>query len=371
LRPLFLLFFLPETKSVTGVAEIKNWIFRIKLIDLHPVFKFYSYNNIMRKILTTNFAGLNLSNPVIIGSSGLTNTPEKNTALEKAGAGAIILPSIFEEQIEIQTGKNIWTDSPKEHDYILNSLTGIYLEDYLHLIEKSKELCRIPVIASINCYRDNGWIDFVREIEKSGADAIELNIFGLNTEIDKPENTVEDIYLRITQKVKALVDIPVIVKMSKYFSHIVKLANDLRKAGADGIVLFSRFYQPDIDIHLMQASSGYVFSSSTEIADTLRWTSLVRSKLPDVSTASCTGIHDWEDIIKCILCGASAVELCSTVYQHGNEIIQAMIRSLEEWMLAGEFKSIDEVKSKLNFDEIQDPSLHERIQFMKYFSNRD
>jgi len=319
----------------------------------------------------TNFAGLNLVNPIIIGSSGLTNTPEKNTALEKAGAGAVILPSIFEEQIEIQTNKEIWTDHPNARNYVLNSANEMQLEDYLRLISDSKEVCRIPIIASINCYRENGWMDFVRQIEKAGADAIELNIFGLNTEIDQPENSVEDIYLRITQQVKSLVNIPVIVKMSKYFSHIVKLTNDLQKAGADGVVLFSRFYQPDIDIHLMQASSGYVFSSNTEIADTLRWTSLVSTKLPDVSIASCTGIHDWEDIVKCILCGASVIELCSTVYQNGNELIQTMNRSMEEWMVAKGFKSIEEIKGKLNFGEIQDPSLYERVQFMKYFSNRD
>jgi len=325
----------------------------------------------MKKILMTSFAGLNLINPIIIGSSGLTNTPEKNTALEKAGVGAVILPSIFEEQIEIQTNKEIWTDCPNARNYILNSANEMQLEEYLKLITDSKELCHIPIIASINCYRENGWTDFVRRIEMAGADAIELNIYGLNTEIDQPENSVEDIYLRITQKVKSLVNIPVIVKMSKYFSHIVKLTDDLQKTGADGIVLFSRFYQPDIDIHLMQASSGYVFSSNSEIADTLRWTSLVNTKLPNASIASCTGIHDWEDIVKCILCGASAVELCSTVYLHGNEFIQAMNRSLEEWMTAKDFKSIEEIKGKLNFGEIQDPSLHERVQFMKYFSNRD
>ncbi|GHT68402.1 diguanylate cyclase [Bacteroidia bacterium] len=319
----------------------------------------------------TNFAGLNLINPIIIGSSGLTNTPEKNKELEKAGVGAVILPSIFEEQIEIQTHREIWTDCPNAQDYIRNVVNGMQLEDYLKLIKSSKELCRIPIIASINCYRENGWIDFVRQIEMAGADAIELNIFGLNTEMDQPENSVEDIYLRITQKVKSIVDIPVIVKMSKYFSHIVKLTDDLQKAGADGIVLFSRFYQPDIDIHLMQARSGYVFSSNSEVADTLRWTSLVSTRLQNASIASCTGIYDWEDVVKCILCGASAVELCSTVYQHGNEFIQAMNRSLEEWMAIKDFKSIEEVKGKLNFGEIQNPSLHERVQFMKYFSNRD
>lgn len=325
----------------------------------------------MKKILMTNFAGLNLINPIVIGSSGLTNTPEKNIALEKAGVGAVILPSIFEEQIEMQMQKEIWTDCPNAWKYVRNAVNGMQLEDYLKLIKNSKEVCRIPVIASINCYRENGWIDFVCEVERAGADAIELNIFGLNTEIDQPANSVEDIYLRITQKVKSLVNIPVIVKMSKYFSHIVKLTDDLQKAGTDGIVIFSRFYQPDIDIHLMQTRSGYVFSSNSEIADTLRWTSVVSKRLPNVSIASCTGIYDWEDIVKCILCGASAVELCSTVYQNGNEIIQAMNRGLEEWMATKNFKSIEEMKGKLNFGEIQDPSLHERVQFMKYFSNRD
>jgi dihydroorotate dehydrogenase (fumarate) len=325
----------------------------------------------MKKILMTNFAGLNLVNPIIIGSSGLTNTPEKNKELEKAGVGAVVLPSIFEEQIEIQTDKEIWRDCPNAQNYIRNIISGMQLEDYLKLIKNSKELCRIPVIASINCYRENGWIDFVRQIEMAGADAIELNIFGLNTEIGQSENSIEDIYLHITRKVSSIVDIPVIVKVSKYFSHIVKLTDDLQKAGADGIVLFSRFYQPDIDVHLMQTRSGYVFSSNSEIADTLRWTSLVSMRLPDVSIASCTGIHDWEDVVKCILCGASAVELCSVVYQHGNEFIQAMNRDLEEWMAIKDFKSIEEVKGKLNFGEIQDPSLNERVQFMKYFANRD
>ncbi|GHT63447.1 diguanylate cyclase [Bacteroidia bacterium] len=325
----------------------------------------------MKKILMTNFAGLNLINPIIIGSSGLTNTPEKNRTLEKAGVGAVVLPSIFEEQIEMQIHKEIWTNCPNAWQYVQGAVNGMQLEDYLQLIKSSKEVCRIPIIASINCYRENGWIDFVRQIERAGADAIELNIFGLNTEIDQPAHSVEDIYLRITQKVKSLVNIPVIVKMSKYFSHIVKLSDDLRKTGADGIVIFSRFYQPDIDVHLMQTRSGYVFSSNSEIADTLRWTSVVSKRLPDVSIASCTGIYDWEDIVKCILCGASAVELCSTVYQNGNEIIPAMNRGLEEWMATKDFKSIEDVRGKLNFGEIQDPSLHERVQFMKYFSNRD
>jgi len=164
---------------------------------------------------------------------------------------------------------------------------------------------------------------------------------------------------------------PVIVKISKYFSHIVQLAGDLHITGANGIVLFSRFYQPDIDINKLQIHSGDVFSSSTDIADTLRWTPIVSRKLPNLDIASCTGIHDWEGIVKCILSGASAVEICSAVYQYGNEIISVMKRGLEEWMTAMNFSSIEGFRGKLNTVCLEDPSLHERMQFRKYFSDRD
>lgn len=317
------------------------------------------------------FAGLNLANPLIIGSSGLTNTVEKNKELEKAGAGAIVLQSLFEEQIEIQIDKNYAGVSSKIDKTVQAVEKSVQISNYLQLIQESKKQCHIPVIASIICHKLGDWIDFVRQIEMAGADAIELNIFALCTENNDSEYPLETIYLQITQRVKALVSIPVIVKMSKYFSHIVQLAADLQAAGADGIVLFSRFYHPDVDIHKLQINSGNVFSSHTDIADTLRWTPIVSGKHPDLPIASCTGIHDWEDVIKCILCGASAVEICSTVYQHGNEIVSVIKRGIEEWMTAMNFNSIRELKGKLNIACMEDPSSYERIQFRKYFSERD
>ena len=310
----------------------------------------------------TGFAGLNLPNPIIIASSGLTSTAEKNKELEKAGAGAVVLQSIFEEQIEVQTDTAEQIISPKN---------GAHITDYLKLIQETKKRCHIPVIASIICHKVGNWINFVRQIEMAGADAIELNIFALCTESKGYDNSLEQIYLKITKKVKSLVSMPVIVKISKYFSHILQLAADLQTAGANGIVLFSRFYQPDIDIHRLQIHSGDVFSSSTDIADSLRWTPIVSSKLPNLSIASCTGIHDCEGIIKCILSGASAVEICSTVYQHGNEIISVMKRGIDEWMNIMKFRSMGEFKGKLNTVCLTDPSMHERIQFRKYFSDRD
>ena len=319
----------------------------------------------------TRFAGLNLPNPIIIASSGLTSSAEKNKELEKAGAGAIVLQSIFEEQIEIQTNTSGQIIVPENGEINRNIENGAQITDYLKLIQETKKQCRIPVIASIICHKVGNWINFVRQIEMAGADAIELNIFALCTENQGYDNSLEQIYLKITEKVKSLISMPIIVKISKYFSHILQLVADLQTAGANGVVLFSRFYQPDIDIHKLQIHSGDVFSSSTDIADSLRWTPIVSNKLPNLSIASCTGIHDWEGIVKCILSGASAVEICSTVYQHGNEIISVMKRGMEEWMNIMKFRSIGDFKGKLNTVCLTDPSLHERNQFRKYFSDRD
>jgi dihydroorotate dehydrogenase (fumarate) len=325
----------------------------------------------MMDFLKTKFAGLNLPNPIIIASSGLTGTAEKNKELEKAGAGAIILQSIFEEQIEIQTETPLQPLLPETNVVCKDMQKSLKIADYLKLIQDTKKRCHIPVIASVICHKVGNWINFVRQIEMAGADAIELNIFALCTENKGYGNFLEQLYLQITEKVKSLISIPVIIKISKYFSHIVQLSADLHSAGADGIVLFSRFYQPDIDINRLQIHCGDVFSSSTDIADTLRWTPIVSNKLPEMSIASCTGIHDWEGVVKCILSGASAVEICSAVYQHGNEIISVMKRGLEEWMNVMNFHSIDTFRSKLNTVCLTDPSLHERTQFRKYFSDRD
>jgi dihydroorotate dehydrogenase (fumarate) len=325
----------------------------------------------MMNFFETKFAGLNLINPIIVASSGLTGTVEKNKELEKAGAGAIILQSIFEEQIEMQMDATAPILSPEAGERERKIEKSARITDYLKLIRETKKRCHIPIIASVICHKVGNWVNFVRQIEMVGADAIELNIVDLCTENKGYDNSIEQMYLKITEKVRALVSMPIIVKISKYFSHIVQLATDLQAAGADGIVLFSRFYQPDIDINRLQIHSGDVFSSSTDIADTLRWTPIVNNKLPNLSIASCTGIHDWEGVVKCILSGASAVEVCSTIYQHGNEIISVMKRGIEEWMTSMNFRSIREFKSKLNMVCLTDPSAHERTQFRKYFSNRD
>ena len=318
------------------------------------------------------FAGLNLKSPIVIGSSGLTNSAEKNLELERAGAGAVVLKSLFEEQISMQSDWMLQdSDYPEAGDYIQNYVRSNEIESYIKLIQESKQQCSIPIIASINCYKPDSWVDFSHQIEMAGADAIELNIFALNTDIGKEAKLSEKTYIQILEKVKEKINIPIIVKIGKMLGNIVEMVDDLYAHGASGVVLFNRFYQPDIDINKLQMVSGQVFSSHADMADTLRWTGIVSGRVPKMPVASSTGIQDWEDIVKCILAGASVVQICSTVYQHGTEIISQMMRSMEEWMSSMNFGSISEFRGRLSYMKIPDPSLYERVQFMKYFSNRD
>jgi len=322
--------------------------------------------------LKTQYAGLTLRNPIIVGSSGLTRNPDRNKEFEKAGAAAIVLKSLFEEQIEMQSDSlQQSSDFPGAVDYIREYVKANQVNDYLELIKNTKEICSIPVIASINCYKADVWIDFAKQIELAGADALELNIYMMETElIDNFEN-IRNMYVQIIRKVKETLSIPVIVKIGKFFNNVPAVVNTLTVNGADGIVLFNRFYQTDIDLNKMQIVSGNVFSSHSDLSDTLRWTAIVSGLVPDASIASSTGIHDWEDVIKCLLAGASAVQMCSALYTHGGEIISQVLTCIEEWMHQANYQSIADFQGKLNYTNIDNPAMYERAQFMKYYSNRD
>ena len=322
--------------------------------------------------IKTKYAGLTLRNPLIAGSSGLTYQPAKIKEFEKAGVGAVVLKSLFEEQIEMQSDDLlIHSDYPEAADYIRSYVKTNQVNDYIDLIKDAKAQCSIPVIASINCYKADVWADFARQIELAGADALELNVFFLETGLTYDCEKVLDTYIRALRRVKEAVSIPVIMKIGKNFSNIPALVYTLKSNGADGVVLFNRYYQPDIDINSLQIVSGNVFSSHSDLSDTIRWTAIVSGRVPDISIASSTGVHDWEDVIKCLLAGASAVQLCSALYTHGGEIISQILVCMEEWMHQSHFCSLDEFIGRLNYARISDPSLYERSQFMKYFSNRD
>jgi len=226
--------------------------------------------------LATNYLGLKLSNPLIVSSSGLTNTVEKIRQLEELGAGAVVLKSLFEEQIQAEAGRMLGESSyPEAQDYILQYTKSHSLEEYLQLIEDAKKSVRIPVIASINCISASDWIGFASDIEKAGADALELNIYFLPTDKDIPSEKHEELYYDVITRVRKKAGIPIAVKIGMHFTNLVKLVNNLYIRGARGVVIFNRFYAPDIDVDNMKITAADVFSTPSDIRNSLRWVGII------------------------------------------------------------------------------------------------
>lgn len=322
--------------------------------------------------LKTTFAGLQLKNPVIISSSGLTNSPEKNKKLEEAGAGAIVLKSLFEEQIMLEADQ--MQDSiyyPEGGDYLVAALRQHKLSEYLLLISESKKQCRIPIIASVNCYSDSEWITFAKEIEKAGADALEINILSLQTEPEYVWGAFEMRHISILKHIKEVVNIPVIMKLGNNLTNPVALINQLYANGAAAVVLFNRFYQPDIDIRKVAHSAGPVFSNGSEIANALRWIGIASSEVCQIDYAASGGVHKPEDVIKAILAGASAVEICSTIYLNGSQCIRPMLSFISAWMNDNGFEYISQFKGQLNVKDVPGINTFERTQFLRYYGTKE
>lgn len=322
--------------------------------------------------LKTTFAGLKLKNPIIISSSGLTNSAIKNKKLEEAGAGAIVLKSLFEEQIALEAAQmqnSVYY--PEGGDYLTEALRNHKLSEYLRLIKESKESCRIPIIASINCYSDSEWTNFATEIEKAGADAIEINILSLQTEEKYEWGAFEQRHINILKHVKQHVSIPVIMKLGNNLTNPVALINQLYANGAAAVVLFNRFYQPDIDIDKVKQSAGKVFSSHEELGNTLRWIGIASSAVGQIDYAASGGVHVPQDVVKTILAGASAVEVCSTIYKDGNDAIKPMLNFLSKWMNDKGYEYISQFKGLLNMKDLRGINTFERTQFLKYYGTKE
>lgn len=318
--------------------------------------------------LTTEFAGLKLKNPFIVGSSGLTDTPSKNRRLEEAGAGAVVLKSLFEEQILRQTSALITPDDHTEaNDYLEGYLRSEYLTRYIRLIEESKRACTIPVVASVNCYSGAEWTEFAHLLCLAGADAIELNVLSLPSGVDYQCGEFERRHVDILRSVKAVVSIPVIVKMGSNLTNPVQLVSRLYAEGAAGVVLFNRMYRPDIDIRTMRHTAADVFSYPGDIYQSLRWIAIGSAAVPLIGFAASGGVSDGESIVKLILAGASAVEVCSALYRGGAGVIRLMLDRAEGWMAQKGYESVDEFRGLLNASGIDALDAYERTQFLRYF----
>lgn len=324
--------------------------------------------------LSTNYMGFKLRNPIIAGSSGLNKSVENLIKLEKHGAAAVVLKSLFEEQIMHQITKTMkHTENaesyvyPEAEDYIGNYTREKDLGEYLRLIEDGKKSVSIPIIASINCLSSSEWISFAKKIEDAGADALELNIFILPSDTKRDSDQNEQIYFDIVMEVMRQVSIPVAVKISYYFSSLAKTALKLSWTGIAGMVLFNRFFSPDIDIDKFEVTPTHVFSSPEEISLSLRWVAMLSDKL-HCDIAASTGVHDGEGVVKQLLAGAKAVQVASTLYKNGFEQIGKMTQFLESWMNKHNFKTTDDFIGRLSLKAADNAAAYERVQFMKHFS---
>ncbi len=322
--------------------------------------------------LSTKYLGLNIKNPLVVGSSGLTDSADKIKKLEDNNAGAVVLKSLFEEQInqEISHAINVGdNDYPEAYEYIREYTKDNTIRKYLSLVENSKKSVNIPVIASINCVTNTEWISFAEEIEKAGADALELNIALLPSDTFEDSCDNEDIYFKITEKIKNIISIPVSLKMSYYSSSLAKLIYNLSASkNVDGFTLFNRFYNPDIDIETLDITSSNIFSTPDEYTLPLRWVALLSDKI-DADIAATTGIHNGSSMAKQILAGASAVHVVSSIYQHGAEYINTILKEFDEIASKHNFQNIDDMKGKLSFGKNKYNRAFERVQFMKYFGD--
>ncbi len=322
--------------------------------------------------LSTNYLGLHLKNPIIAASSGLTDSVDNIKKLEKAGVGAVVLKSIFEEEIvlEMETNmKKMATESflyPETLDFYEDEDDTNISTEYLELIRQAKEAVEIPIIASINCVTAEHWTYFPKMVEEAGADALELNVFLLPSDSKRTAEENEKLYFDILKEIKEQISIPISMKITYYFSSLLQFTKKLDEAGLDGLVLFNRYYNPDFDIDTFELKSGSVLSSPNDYYTSLRWVSMLSGKLK-CDLAASTGVHDGETAIKQILGGAKAVEIASTMYENGYQRVEQMLKDIEKWMQTKQFNSVEEFRGKMSQESSQEPAAYERVQFMKYF----
>ncbi len=320
--------------------------------------------------ISVKYLGLDLRSPVVPSSSGLTGSLDRIYEMEDAGAGAVVLKSLFEEQILHEGNRQLEAGAyPEAEDYIRGYIREHAVDEYLKLIENVKKHTRLPVIASINCFSSSEWVDFARKIEDAGADALELNVYFLPLAGDKRGDEYEKIYFELADKMKDLLGIPVSFKLGRQFTNLNYLVTQLAYRKVDGIVIFNRFYEPDIDVEKMTLTAASVFSTPQELRQTLRWVGLLSGQFDSLSLAASTGVHDATAVIKLLLAGADVAQVCSVLYEKGIPYISVINKELEKWMETKGFGTIDDFRGKLSYHNLKDPVMYERSQFMKYFSD--
>lgn len=322
--------------------------------------------------LSTKYMGLELKNPLVIGSCGLTGDVDNVYAFENKGVGAVVLKSLFEEEIIREMNANIKKMASMQFVYpeTLDIYENEVVQDkitnnYLKLISDAKKKVNIPVIASINCISPDRWISFPKRVEEAGADALELNIFLLPSDMEKTAEENEKVYFDIIKEVRNQVSIPIAVKISPFSASLAGFLKKISETGINGLVLFNRFYNPDFDIENLEFTTSHILSTPEELFISLRWIALMSGKL-NCSLSAARGVHDHEGMIKQLLAGADVVQVVSSIYKNGTEVIPQILTGLEGWMERKGYKTLNDFRGLMAQKQSDNPGAYERVQFMKY-----
>lgn len=324
--------------------------------------------------LSVKYMGFELPSPLILGSCGLTNNINNLCMAEKAGFGAVVLKSVFEEQIrnEILSTYNKVEDTShaQSYDYIRQYQEMASLEKNILLIREARNSLSIPVIASVNCFSPEGWMQYAKAIEDAGAHALEVNYFTLPVNFNQSCDDYTKGYFRLIEELKKNLTIPIALKTSGYFTDLSHFMQKISYTGIAALVLFNRFHSPDIDLDKMEFSSTNNLSRPEELSNTLRWVGILSEHLRCDLSAT-TGCHDGQGLVKLILAGADSVQAASVFYKKGIDYGRTMLEDLNKWMEKRGYQTVDDFKAKLNYINIEDPAAYFRIQFMKYMAGME
>ncbi len=321
--------------------------------------------------LSTNYLGLRLRSPLVVSACPLTQKLDVLKWLEEAGAAAAVMPSLFEEQIEHEdiqmsevqdSGTERFAESLTYFPELADYRTGP--ESYLDKITQAKKAVSIPIIGSLNGTSEGGWLRYAKQVEDAGADALELNIYYVATDVQMSSQDVESRYLDLVAAVKQSVSIPLAVKIGPYFSALANMARRLTEAGADGLVMFNRFIQPDIDLEELEMSSQLELSSPDELLVPLRWTAILRGQIT-ASLAVTSGIHNGDGLLKALLAGADVGMVASSLYLNGPDHVATILHGLRDWMQRKEYASVEQLKGSMSRENCPDPAAFQRGNYMK------
>ncbi len=323
--------------------------------------------------LSTSYMGLTLKNPLVISSCGFTGNADSIVEIEKAGAGAVVLKSIFEEQIlgeiqELSSSGNTGNYGTEADDYLSYYVKQNSIEEYLSLITEVKARTSIPVIASINCKSAEEWPLFASRIEKAGADALEINMFLMPSDPGQKGSDIEKIYYTVIRELQNTVSLPLALKIGCYFTGLAETIQRLSETGIAGLVLFNRFMAPDIDLDKMEVTHSHIYSSPEELSLPLRWIGLMAGRAK-CDLAASTGIHDSNGILKVLAAGARVACVASALYQNGIDYISVLLNEIDRWIDTNHYDSVERLRGSLERKDRENRIRYERAQFMKYYSD--